>query len=324
MRLKPLAADGLRRCTPLVCFLASLTWMCGCSASQWRQRVLYSRGGTVLYAENQEKDGREVPQGYLHPVEVTTETMSAILRQMVYKYRPLIGANEDLLLFDEAQIAELSEPLQLALGGLTPNQRLRFLVMRDSWASMLTGSKATSGVMFMEKGGVLNVALDRIRESVQVGEGGDPADVSFPYDPTEYRRADPLIPFRGTKLHVDTKTSKKFPRWLEVDLSAVKNPTPPIQATEKTPEAPAAVVAAGTTVAGTTAATTKESSEPGQSPLPTPPPAAQKDEDEEVETEEERYSRLKEKLETLKRLKAEGVVTEEEYQQQFEKIMSEL
>ncbi len=297
----------------LVWLLPLVPWMSGCSTHEWKKHVLYSRDGIALYAEHEEKDGREVPKGFAHPVHVTSETVEAILAQMVYKHRPLIGRSEDLLLFGQEDVTALAEPIRLALGGLTPERRLRFLIVRDNWTSLLTGPKATSGVMFVEKEGTLNVALDRIRESVSIDEGGDPSNVSFPYDPIDYREGDPLIPFRGTVLHVDEKTRQRFPRWLVVDLAEVKplalKPAPP-------PEARATVVAPGTgTHVGAAAGTvTSGSTEAG----PPPAPAVQ------AETGEERYSRLKEKLETLKRLKAEGVLTDEQYQEQFQKIMSDL
>ncbi len=304
MRLTRFAADARR----LLWLLPLIPWVSGCSTHQWSKHVLYSKNGTVLYAEYEEKEERVVPKGYAHPVQVSTETVRAILAQIVYKHRPLIGKNEDLLLFGEAEVADFTQPMQLALGGLTPDQRLRFLVVKDTWASALTGPKATSGVMFVETEGVLNVALDRIRESVMIGEGGDPSDVSFPYDPTEYRRADPLIPFRGTKLHVDENSKQRFPRWLEVELAEV---TSPAVEPEPTPDEPATVVTPGTaTAAGAITATTSTSSSPQGRSAP--------------ETEEERYSKLKEKLETLSRLKTEGVLTDEQYQKQFDKIMSEL
>jgi hypothetical protein len=311
MRLTPFAADAQR----LLWLLLLISWVSGCAAGPWKKHVMYSKNGTVLYAEHEERDQRVVPKGFAHPVQVSTETVGAILAQIVYKHRPLIGKNEDLLLFDEREVADFTLPMQLALGGLTPDQRLRFLVVKNTWASVLTGPKATSGVIFVETEGMLNVALDRIRESVTIGEGGDPSDVSFPYDPTEYRRADPLIPFRGTKLHVDAKSNQRFPRWLEVELAEVRSPD---GVPEPAPDSPAAVATPGTAAAtGSTTATSTSSSPQGR-----PPPASAAETSE--ETEEERYSRLKEKLETLGRLKTEGILTEEQYQKQFEKIMSEL
>ena len=285
----------------------------GCATREWRKHVLYAKEGIVLYAEHDENEGRPVPKGYAHPVEVASETVEAILAQMVYKYEPLIGRNEDLLLFTQEDVAALTEPIRLALGGLTPEQRLRFLVVRDNWTSLLTGPRATSGVLFAEKEGVLNVALDRIRESVTIDEGGDPSSVSFPYDPTEYRRGDPLIPFRGAALHIDAKSGRRVPRWLVVDLAEVK---PPALKPAPRPDAPATVVAPGDgTHPGATAATAPAGSSEARPP---PTPAVQ------AETEEGRYARIREKLETLKRLKADGVLTDEQYEEQFEKIMREL
>ena len=293
MCLKRLTADDSARPRPLLlCLLAFLPTLAGCSSYPWEYRVLYAKSGTLLYVEHQEKDAKEVPLGYLHPVRISAEKMRALLSQVVYKYRPLIGKDEDKLLFSAEEVAALSAPMALASGTLTPNERLRFLVMRDNWTSAFTGPKATSGVLFVEKGGVLNFALDRIRENVSVGEGGGPESVSFSHEPTEYRRADALIPFPGTELHVDAETGQRFPRWLEVRVATLTY----------TPPGPAPV-AATAPVTGTAP------------PAPAKEPGA---------TDDTRYSKLKARLKDLKRLKAEGLLTDEEYQAQFEKIMSEL
>ena len=69
-----------------------------------------------------------------------------------------------------------------------------------------------------------------------------------------------------------------------------------------------------------TGATTATTSTSSGSPPPAPAPKTETAE----EVDEARYSRIKEKLETLGRLKTEGVLTDEQYEEQFAKIMSEL
>jgi len=280
----------------------------GCSSQPWRREVLYARDGVTLYREFKHDDtGGKVPLGFRHPFELPREKAAILFSQLVYKVNYLIKKDVDRNVFMPAEVEALGEPLSIATGALTPDDRLRFLVTRSNWTELVLGTTGTSGVIFSEDEGVVSVAFDIIEEKVSGAEEGDPKTVRFHIDPVEYDDADPVYPGEGMKIHV-AEDGRKFPRWLDVRLADLKSRVAPVAA------APA----------GSAAAPAPATPPPGSNPSAAPAPAAAPAATASPEDAEARYRRVRERLSTLKRLRADGAITEEEYQKEYSKALSEL
>jgi hypothetical protein len=279
----------------------------GCSSSPWRREVLYVKDGVTLYREFQPAEsGSKKPLGYRHPFEIPREKAAILFSQLVYKVDYLVKKDVDRIVFTPAEVEALAEPLTIATGALTPDDRLRFLVTRSNWTDIVLGTTGTSGVVFSAEEGVVSVAFDIIEEKISGADEGDPKTVQFHIDPVEYDDADPVYPGEGMRIHV-AEDGRKFPRWLDVRLADLKSRVPPAAAGVAAAPAPAA------TAPPTGAA-------PTATPAPTagPAPAAT------AEDADSRYRRVRERLNTLKRLRADGALTEEEYQKEYAKALSEL
>ena len=279
----------------------------GCSSQPWRREVLYSRDGVTLYREFKHEDsGAKVPLGFRHPFELPREKAALLFSQLVYKVNYLIKKDVDRNVFTPAEVEGLAEPLSIATGALTPDDRLRFLVTRSNWTDLALGTTGTSGVVFREQEGVVSVAFDTIEEKVSGAEEGDPKTVRFHIDPVEYDDADPVYPGEGMKTHV-AEDGRKFPRWLDVRVADLKSRVTPVAAAA----APAPAV---------TPAPAPATGQPSASSAGAPAPAATAS----PEDAEARYRRVRERLGALKRLRADGAITEEEYQREYSKALSEL
>ena len=279
----------------------------GCSSQPWRREVLYARDGVTLYREFKHDDsGAKVPLGFRHPFELPREKAAILFSQLVYKVNYLIKKDVDRIVFTPAEVEALGEPLSIATGALTPDDRLRFLVTRSNWTDLVVGTTGTSGVIFSEEEGVVSVAFDLIEEKVSGAEEGDPKTVRFHIDPVEYDDADPVYPAEGMRTHV-AEDGRKFPRWLEVRLADLKSRVAPVAA-----------------AAGSAAAPPPTTASPGGNPSSEPAPAAAPASMASPEDVEARYRRVRERLSTLKRLRADGAITEEEYQKEYSKALSEL
>ena len=295
--------------SPVVILLLGIA--SGCSSQPWRREVLYTRDGVTLYREFKHDDsGAKVPLGFRHPFEIPREKAAILFSQLVYKVNYLIKKDVDRNVFTPAEVEALAEPLSIATGALTPDDRLRFLVTRSNWTDLVLGTTGTSGVVFSEAEGVVSVAFDIIEEKVSGGEEGDPKTVRFHIDPVEYDDADPVYPGEGMKMHV-MEDGRKFPRWLDVRLADLKSRVVPVAA-----GAPAPAVAPAPTQ---TPPGGQPSAAPAGAPAAATPAAAASQEDAEA-----RYRRVRERLSTLKRLRADGAITEEEYQKEYSKALSEL
>jgi len=274
--------------------LAAVTAGCG---SRWKREVIYSREGLSLYRESQlDGEGKKTPLGYRHPFDVPREKAAILFSQLVYKVNYLLKKDEDRNVFTPTEVENLAEAVSIATSILSPDERLRFLLTRSNWTDLALGTTGTAGVIFSPEEGVVSVAFDIIQEKISGGDDGDPKNVVFRIDPVEYDDADPVYPAEGMKTHVSAD-GRTFARWLDVKLADVKSrvPTPVAASPAPAGQAPAAGNAAAAPV----------------------PAAAPQD-------SEARYRRVRERLETLKRLRADGALTEEEYQKEYSRALSEL
>jgi hypothetical protein len=291
----------------------------GCS-SPWKREQIYSRSGVALYREYKLAGGEKAALGYRHPVEIDPEKMALILSHLNWRDSYFLGLKKpvDLHVFNPTEVQASAKALCIALHAMGPDDRLRFLVTRSNWTEAFLGTQGTSGVMFSAKEGILEIAFDRIQERIAGGEGGEPMDVTF-NDPLEVTSADPILPSGAIALRVEPETGVEYPRWVEVKIDQVASlaaaPAAPGTAPPGGSAAPAQTPKPAPTVAtpasgaphDTTPATASTGAPPGQAAPPADP-----------------YQRVRERIEKLKRLRADGAITEEEYAKEFEKAISEL
>jgi hypothetical protein len=159
--------------------------------------------------------------------------------------------------------------------------------------------------MFQTREGILEIAFDRIQDRLADGEGGDPVQITF-NDPIEETGGDPILPAAAVTPHIDPATGIDHPRWVEVQLDQVRSvaaaPAPKAPSAPEGKPAPSAATPAPAP-AGATAATAPAAGAPAAG---------------------DPYQRVRDRIEKLKRLRADGVITEEEYAKEFEKAISEL
>ena len=298
-----------RRLFPLLFAAAAAA---GCASYPWQKTTLYVNAGIALYREKKVVEGGQVALGYQHPIDIPLEKTVLVLSQIVYRQDYLIRKPQTLHVFTDKEIRGLAEPLTLALKAIVPDERLRFLVIRSSWTDVVAGTHGTSAVIFRTPDGVLHLAFDKIQEQFQIAEGGDPDAVPIATEPTELTDASPVIPVAGMRLH-EAQGAGKFPRWIEIaNLDDVKPPAPEPQEPAKPAVQPRheIVIPARPPVTAPAAST--------QAP-PAPPAATPRGADDEA-----KYQRIRARLEQLKRLRQDGVLSEEEYQKEYQRLLAEL
>ncbi len=305
--------------------LLTATLTLSACASPWKRTPLFHIDDTVLYSEYLETDeGGETPFGFEHPVQISTEKIALILSQLTYAEKPLFRGAETRYVFRPKDVGQLAEAFSTALATLTPNQRLRFVVAQSDWASIVVGLSGTSGVMFSTAPGFLDVAFDAINDRISTPEDGRPESMVFPYDPLEKDRSEELFQIAGAKFHVD-ENGKKRRSWLEIDIAAV---TPAPQPPPTSPQALGAAVAPGPSVPPSRTSLPHSPSAGTAASAATPAPAATVPGGNAAATadpqEAARLEDIERRLRWIKQLRSEGALTDEEYREQFEKIMAEI
>lgn len=283
----------------------------GCSSSPWRRTAppLYNTPGLVLFREHLEKEGQQVPLGHKHPIKVPADKLAYVMSQLKYRQDRLLKSIQ-VDVFVPAEIAATAEPIALALAEIQPDERLRFLILRSTWSEVLFGPSGTTGVMFSDEEGVLQIAFDRVLEGLSLPEGNEPMRIRFPDDPTEISDGSPLYPPPGTKLHA--KAGTIYPRWLEVQLTDIAPPPKPAAVTPPPVGTQPAIPPAEPPKVSQPAVVIQPAVAP-------PQPGASGDAEKEA-----RYQRVRDRIEALNRLRKDGVVSEQQYQAEFQKAMAEL
>lgn len=338
---------------PALLLLGALLPALGCASSPWRREVIFKSAGIALYKEHRVEEGseeRRVPLGYAHPIDLPVEKAVILLSRLAYVEEHVFTKDRGAYVFDdEREIPKLAEPLSVAVRSLGPDERLRFFVARSSWSDMLKGTAATSGVLFSTVPGELDVALDWILERVSLPEEGRLEKMTFRLEPTEVTDASPLLPSEGLRAKVDPATGRAYPRWVEARIDELKPfepvaaaaplPTgaPPVaipgiarpplagQGPSSAPTWPAEPAAkpavarpaeppAATESAEVGEAKVQVSAPPKASPATAPAPAGAGGPD-------ARYQHVRERVETLKRLRADGVLSEAEFQAELRRAL---
>jgi len=315
--------------------LLTLVAASGCTSSPWRQRVIETDERVFLYREHREVDGTREPLGFAHPIDVDAHDVAALLSHLVFVEKRWFADPVERPIFTQDQAERFAEPLAAALTALAPDERLRFLVPESSFSNVLSGSTGTSGVVFASSEGVIDVAFDSVHEGINDGDGGRPEDVYFAEDPTTTEHARTVVPFAGSRRRFEPETRRDHPGWIVVDRQALAglpqiatrrlaqpeaaaepiraSPHPATASRDETTSATGPTAAGGTRAGSTTAATTAAREPAAGESAPVPPPPS-----------DSRYDDVRRKLANLKRLHADGVITDEEYAAQFESLMDEL
>lgn len=299
--------------------LAFLAVLPGC-ASPWKQEAIYSVHPVFLYREYEVDDDRKLEQGFAHPATVPAEELGIVLRQLYHEKKSfLFGEAKPDRVFTDDEVEAITRPLVEALAKVGKDERVRFLITRASLSSLFIGISGVSGVAFQTGDGKLHLAFDSIDQGINEGDGGRPEDVTFPYDPTGETYRYGLLPLRGTEHHRDTGSGDVYRRWLEIDFGAVRHALERARqerATASSTTTPRADTGPGTADARQR---TSNAAPPVAATAPTTPSSTAA-----VRDREKRYQAIKSAIEDLQRLRDDGVLTQEQYDEQLKKYLEQL
>jgi hypothetical protein len=309
---------------PLASILAvSLVAGSGC-ASSWRREYLAGEHPAWVYREYRMDGDARVPLGHDHPANVAASELEHVLEALTYEEKSLFASPEPVRVFEEQEVRPLAGRLEAGLATVTPDERVRFLIVRRHFGTFLTGLEGVSGVAFVS-GARLHLAFDTIGGGIHEGDSGRPEEVKFPYDPTEERYSLGLLPpFEYTALHSDPATGETRKRWIEIDLSrlasATHTATAPSEVVEPESPRPEASAPPTTTVRspGSAEAVSVET-DPGRAPASEVDPGAADD-----PRAADPVDLIAERLRTLKRLRESGALSDEEYQREYERALTQV
>jgi hypothetical protein len=198
----------------------------GCSTTSWRQvDTVFNDFRLVVEIERFYHKGEPWDAGFAHPAQISPEGLEAYFDNLRYEYPKILSENtlEPLVQknIEKRLVAGISE----GLARCTPADRVRFAVTNvHRQFVLLPVSKTTRGVAFVKPAHVLNIAFDLVddnpdedrEESVYNTDWEDPTRKSI----STYRLHLP----EGSALYVDPEGTE-HPLWITIPFETLTSST---------------------------------------------------------------------------------------------------
>lgn len=269
-------------------------------------------GGVDGYVriERQESSANRPNQ---HPVSVTPEQLAVVLGEFEFRR----GTGKERPLMSEAMARRLAGPLSEALARVDPSQDVTFAITgrAGGFFNVVSPRAVTTGRVFYLDGR-LNVVFGLIEKNIQDmfrATGVLPA-----YDPGQ--RAGPLttgvevIPAAGMQLASSGRSD-----WIEMGRDAWPSPDGRVYAAAPTQPPADNVLSGAPTAPVVTPAPTVSAAPPPVATAPVPPPTNTV-----TAPAPGYYESFEQRLATLKRLREQDLITEEEYRNKRQEILDQL
>jgi hypothetical protein len=246
--------------------------------------------------------GGQAGERLAHPARVDEARLRTILAGLNFEERSALSRPRPNPVFDPREIDELAPRLATALATARPDQRVAFVSLVPG-ASATSGTRKTEGTLFVAADGRLNLAFAGIHHLMTVDDDftrfreislGDPLRAT--------RSLIRLSPAQGLVEPVRQDGGDPYPMWVSANLASISARTPAPAAAEPAPARPSE---------------TRPSQAAEPAPTRQPPPA-------EPETGSLAPDQVRERLEFLKSLHEEGLISDQEYEQERQRILRRL
>lgn len=242
-----------------------------------------------------------------HPATLETSALASKLRALHFEEPGLLGSASSRPVFDQEEISRLAPALSQALAQARADQRVDFLSFPGS-GSNLGNARKTEGTLFIDPQGQLNIALSAVRQVMTVDDDftrfreismGDPLAVDramvnlvWERDAFSARRQNDGSPYPLWVVAANGQTAHEITE-AQVDLQATREAAPPPARRAEPPTRESAPDRPGTVAADEVA--------------PSSTPEA-----------------VRERLEFLRALHEDGLISAEEYERERARALSRL
>lgn len=308
----------MKRFSVFIALFLSVSLFMGCSPRWERSPVVEQRDITVSLEHKVVRD-QIVEQQFNHPFDIDLQDMETLLTRLDYIDKSVFyGEPERKPVFQENEVDRLVPALVSALARATPDQRVRFISYnRGGGLWFLKKQRKTGGVVFVERGGRLNIAFGFV--NYEIRENSDlrkfPEENEFS-DPLAIESCNTPIIAPDCAVHNRMQNGEEYPMWIVAEIEGIDKPA--VSASEAEagkPESaaePEAKPAPG------------KESESGETVLEKKEPDHKPSDEESGDSWESRKENIKRKLEYLKELHESDLIDAEEYNHQKKKLLDRL
>jgi hypothetical protein len=300
--------------------LGVLLGLLGCTGVSWVEvDGVVSDHRMAVEIEQYTFKGEPKDAGFAHPATLSAEGLATYLLYLRYEYPGVFKKSIEPAVLPE-HLNTLAFGVTEGLKRSNQGQRVRFSVVNmHRQLKLLPVGKTTRGVAFIRPAGVLNLAFDLIDDDPDIDKSGELLSTKWE-DPTRRTISTfKLVVPPGSRLYRDPE-GNEHPLWLTIpfetispapakpegDLTHGESRVPPPLPPERAPPVPPPDLSTSP-------------AQPPTSPAAPPAPAAStppEAPDKKVITDQERIYRLR----YLHELYEKKVITEEEYNREWNKI----
>jgi hypothetical protein len=160
----------------------------------------------------------------MHPVDIDLMTLARILGDLSYSEKTFVTRDEkELPVFQETEVDRLVTVLSGALGSAGENQRVVFTSFNKGGGLLFEKQRKTEGLMFVDGKGHLNIAFSEINKELPNDEKAA-ASVKQPVINTLEVRVSrtPLVTSHDYIHPQFQEDGKPYPMWISIDLTAME------------------------------------------------------------------------------------------------------
>ena len=275
----------------LISILFCVFFAAGCGSSGgWQDTAVNKNSGFIVKLQQKMKDGGPVAQDYSHPAEIRAESLTWFFNDLSYMTSPkLLSDSKEKPVFQNREINRLAPAVSRALKNADAGQRVHFTSYNYSRGLLFQKRRITQGTLFVDAKGNLNIDFSWINEEVNLDDE--------PKGKGEFSRGDPIGMAEGNTpvlanrpyiRHHQGENGKADRMWIQAPVEDIRRVAESAKPAEKTLE-------------------------------------ANKPESKEAEGDwETRKAEIRDRLEYLKELYQEGLITESEYRDQKQEILEDL
>ncbi|WP_027716874.1 SHOCT domain-containing protein [Desulfuromonas sp. TF] len=282
--------------------LVTAVFASACTSTKWVRTTVAGQHGFNVALEHYQEKGSVVPQLYDHPYEMETFRLKRLMGDLNYVEKG--ESDKPGPVFQAAEIERLAPVLAETLAKVDADQRIRFTSFNQGKAWIFSYPRKTEGVLFVEPSGQLNIAFNLINSRLQTSETNAIDPIYSSADPLKIKESDTSLSSLPAyaALH-KFEAGGQAPMWVVADLERLKESVgtaapPVIETKEKAAPAPVPK------------AETKEP--PIEKAAPVQVPAGIVEES------------IKTKLQFLKELLDEGLISEEDYNLKKNELLNKI
>ncbi|MCF8036693.1 MAG: SHOCT domain-containing protein [Desulfobacteraceae bacterium] len=271
--------------------------------------------GFIVKLQQKMKDGRPVAQDYSHPAEIGAESLAWFFNDLSYMTSPkLLSDSEEKPVFQNREINRLAPAVSRALKNADAAQRVHFTSYNYSRGLLFQKRRITQGTLFVDAKGNLNMDFSWINQEVNLedqpkgkGEFNQGGTIGMAESDT------PVLANRPYIRHHRGENGKADSMWIQSPVQDIRRVAESVKpAQKKQAKEPAGE------------ATPLQKPDQSQSGVEKTPEADKPEPKAPAGDWETRKAEIRDRLEYLKELYQEGLITESEYQEQKQQILKEL